>query len=553
LENIETCNTLAGLVLRMVASVRSIDTRRFNWSPALFSSLPVLSSSQATARSYSVQIINGRTSVSNLFKTQVNVTDPIDNGWVIDESIDLIYYLASSANFLANAFFSDLVYVARINYVLEYCPNVAMQLINASATMLRDAYDVNIGGQTATVLVSTITAPAFGFVLFLALLPIYWKMESTRKEFLVRQSIFVSLSKLTGVFEGMFYDIPKNVVKGIYQARLQRIMDSVDQSDSDAEDLELLGINALRSAESLAEAQHAEQQAKKKARKKEVASILQRFRKYMVGSHMLGFKCLLVVVVTSVFFVVSAFMVLSFTNNNLSTAKNLYWAGQRFVLMRQVTFWTREELYQIISSWRNDTGMFFPSSTQNVNEMLNQLEWTEYGFLYGDPVMQLSPLTSQSFASDSVSLEFYDGCTNVAGAATDCTTFLNGVMTMGLHSALASYVAKAEAIFAMLADARRNSPTLNLTYLQSLDTLIQDLRILDYNYISPALLESMSLISGPVSGAKDSFLAFHLPFTICFVVVCVLYYLSVIRKLLGKIREDVQRTQGLVYSSVTAV
>ncbi|KAI9326871.1 hypothetical protein BDR26DRAFT_115242 [Obelidium mucronatum] len=348
----------------------------------------------------------------------------------------------------------------------------------------------------------------------------------------------------------MFFDIPKNVVKGIYQSRLQRMLEGVaDRSGSDegsdddlTNQLNIDGMNASHDSVQ----QDATTIVHHNGEIKEPFSFAKAYHRYMFDQRGIGLKCWLILAVSCVYFIVSGYNVQTFINANTLTGNSLYWNGQRLAMMKRASFWLREGYIDVVLA-TNKTGInIFDPDTENWKTLTSDLNWVDYGVLYGNPTMEGVPLTKLEFSDPQVILELNDACVDTSPS--DCQTYWSGLVTRGLRAVIMKYVMQADLILSMIDQMKsKNAAVPTVAQMEYLYDMIVQLRQLDTKYVTPALIQALDYIVQNPQTSALWFNTFHLAFTVCVVACLFLYYLIVIRALLRYMQEEIRRTSGLVY------
>ncbi|KAJ3072387.1 hypothetical protein HDU99_002204, partial [Rhizoclosmatium hyalinum] len=130
----------------------------------------------------------------------------------------------ASAKYVAQVDMTDSHLTNNIQFMLDNGPGVIMSIMNQSAVMQRDDYQDYTRVQPRTFLTSTILAPVICIIIIMfVIFPVYYYIEKYRNRFLK-----------------MFCDIPKDVVKGIHDAHLKRLIDAQEEED-ESDDKEFHG------------------------------------------------------------------------------------------------------------------------------------------------------------------------------------------------------------------------------------------------------------------------------------------------------------------------
>ncbi|ORY31500.1 hypothetical protein BCR33DRAFT_723852 [Rhizoclosmatium globosum] len=517
-------------MVTMFDAVRTIDIYRFSQnSPYLQLGINVTDAKQIVHNKFQ-NLKRNRMKMLNLYGNLVNISAPVRQKYRVIDSLEVLFSLNAISEYTATSPFSDIVYSPRMMYVLTNGPTIGLDLMNKSTTLALKEYNDFITSQGNWVIVLSAIAPILAAIQLLILFPVHYMIELKRKEFLK-----------------MFYDIPKQVVKGIYQARLQRMIDSAgDKSgsdgDSDEEMNNLLNMEGVGSSESLNDKSVYRGQ---NGEVKEPFNLIRAHRRYMFDKRGIGLKCWMILAVSCVYFITSGYQVQNYINNNQLTGNTLYWSGQRLIMMKRASFWLREGyIYSIVT--KNASVDIDLINTPLWNSLITDFTWTDFGLIYGDPVMNNTPITKMSFTDPQVLLELNNACVDTLPA--DCSTYWSGLMTRGLHSVINKYVLQAGLIFNMVTQMiDPKTPMPKAQDYQTLNTMLSQIRQLDTDYMTPTFYQSMSYFTASPESQVQWFQTFHLTFTVCVVVALVLYYLIVIRALVRYMMSEMRQTSGLVY------
>ncbi|KAJ3406362.1 hypothetical protein HDU80_011463, partial [Chytriomyces hyalinus] len=523
--SLEKHSQLMGNIITLSDSVRTIDMYRAGgyWiRRSLFT--PPLNLSKSETLSQANLLAGNRTSLFNIHGITVNFSRPAKGKFRTVDSLEAIYTILTVSKYTASVPFNDRLLRQRLRYVLENAPYTIFDLLNTSTTLELQSYNAKVAVQPGEIQRMCILGPLTGLLLVLLLFPVHYSINVMRREFL-----------------GIFCDIPKEIVKGIYHARMKRMIDSADRSDSeDGEGLEVLG-QMHNSQESLQEADSAMPNATGRI------PLLTAFKLFMTDKYRLGLRSLFIFAISLGYFLSSGFLVQRFIDSNFLAGNSIYWSAQRLAFMKQSTYWTRETLVHhvalVATNISRVTTFVQPSNhvPPSISDLLQNLLWVEEGVLYGNPVMNSVPITSLTSSHPQFRLEYQNAC--ISGSPADCRYYRDALLTRGLHDVFRKYVQEVETVNGMTMTMNAS----NLVQRAAVDERLFNLRKLDNEYITPALVESMRLYSQPAVAESQWFHSFHLALTLSFIAVLAVFYLIVIRKVVWSIRSELRQTRGLVY------
>ncbi|KAJ3240839.1 hypothetical protein HDU81_002692 [Chytriomyces hyalinus] len=525
LSSIEKHSQLMGNIITLSDSVRTIDMYRAGgyWVRRSLYTPPLNLSKSETLHQASLIAAN-RTTLFNIHGITVNLSRPAKGKFRTVDSLEAMYTIRTIAKYTASVPFNDRLLRQRLRFVLENAPNTILDLLNTSTTLELQSYNAKVAVQPGEILRMCILGPLTGLLLVLLLFPVHYSINVMRREFL-----------------GIFCDIPKEIVKGIYHARMKRMIDNADRSDSeDGEGLEVLG-QMHNSQESILDTEAAMPNASGRI------PLLTAFKLFMTDKYRLGLRSLFIFAISLGYFVCSGILVQRFIDSNFLAGNSLYWSAQRLAYMKQSSYWTREALVQTVAHVATNLSRvttYAPPSNFDplpIPNLLQNLLWVEEGVLYGNSIMNSVPITGLTSLNPQFRLEYQNAC--IPGSPADCKTYRDALLTRGLHDVFRKYVQEVE----MVNGLTKSFNASNLVERAAVDKLLFNLRKLDNEYITPALMESMRLYSQPPADESQWFHSFHLGLTLAFVAILAVFYLVVIRKVVWSIRSELRQTRGLVY------
>ncbi|KAI9334520.1 hypothetical protein DFJ73DRAFT_962976 [Zopfochytrium polystomum] len=471
-----------------------------------------------------------------------------DGGSKALRPLDALTIMLSQLQDVAAADISDSGLEDKIALVISNGPFVTVEAINASAFVIHDLFDSYYGPKPVEALSKATIAPALCIIFIVVLiLPLYVKLEDMREEFL-----------------RMFYDIPKEVVKAIYQSHYQRIVDDAED-DVDGTDMasrfELESVLAGSNSNLRSSAATGPKPSSSAVKPPPLGddSLRRRIRNWFLDQHKVALKALAIFLITAVFFFTSAAITFAFLHASGETEDSVVWSSQRPILLRQSSYALREALAAAAvnsssSSPSSSTttaarplAAAYPASrTTPTTALLSSLQWVDAGIVYGEAVMDRAvPLAAQALASQSVVLEFENACVDGV-TPEDCAVFDRGLMARGLRAALADFAAAATALESEM-DAARAAGAVTRDLVAQWDAKVAFLRLLALDYIFPSLNQFTAVYADAVNDRAIWFTGFHLIFAIIYIVLLIVIHLAVIQPLINSLSEDIKRTSALVY------
>ncbi|KAJ3211645.1 hypothetical protein HDU67_004368, partial [Dinochytrium kinnereticum] len=360
-------------------------------------------------------------------------------------------------------------------------PYDVLKVVNACSTADReDAF--RIGNKLPTeVLVYSAIGPILCLILILGIIqPLYMRIDDNKEKFL-----------------RMFYDIPKEVVKGIYESHLQRIMSNEEDDSDDADLANKFALEKVFGSIDVAEKGADVNQSRNSKRgatfaredSKPINNPVSRWlAKANHDRHRVFLKTFVIFTITAIYFFVIGGLSYVYLGTIDDVANGVFWSSQREILVRKSTFFVREVFVDLIRNISLAQGI--PTAQTSVPldstfvyktaEMaLDALEGLENSILYGNPSLGLSGVLSSGYSSPPVILEMQNGC--VADSPADCATFDNGVMARGLHSASAWFQKRARLVLANITIASTSSNA--SIFLKNIDESVYVLKAMDESYL----------------------------------------------------------------------
>jgi PAS domain S-box-containing protein len=543
---------------RISDSVRSIDLIRSNasWWTQNSTSLDTVAVAKATLLEDTTFLMNHHIAFSQndgflrLVREDGSMSEDLT-------SLEALLATLASAKFVQAAPIDDPSLPSQIQLVLNNAPTVILTFINSTIQAHLGAFETKTTAVPISFIAKASVGPVVCLVVVLALItPLYVRMEETREHFL-----------------RMFYDIPKEVVKGIYESHYQRLLSTNDEDDEDEEFSAKFAIDKM-----LASDGGANEIGGSDTRNSDNFNFIftQKFTENDGGGttggkkaslrfwnfmeihrrdqHKLSLKTLLIFALTSLFFFVSGGLTYSFLQRSRNLGDSVYWSSQRSIYMREATFLLREKYIDLARSLSSPVvtphitaSPLAKAQYRMVQQLVDSLSWVEKAILYGDPIARLSGVTKLPDDDFKLQIETMNAC--VDDLPSDCRTYRDGLMTRGLRAGLNWYMRSASLA---LSSIDSNSTTAGtVTYanggMKYIDNQISDIRLLERSYLTPAVKIVTKANIQPITEYVSWFYNFHVSFTVAFVLALALVDVLVIRPLMKALGEDLRRTAALVY------
>ncbi|KAJ3402333.1 hypothetical protein HDV05_008594, partial [Chytridiales sp. JEL 0842] len=330
--------------------------------------------------------------------------------------MEAILATITSARYIQAAPLNDPNLPSQIQVVLNNAPTTILNLLNSTIDEHLFQYNHMTTFMPATTILKAAIGPVVCLVVILALIkPLYIRMEETRHQFL-----------------RMFYDIPKEVVKGIYEAHYNRLVSNEDEDEE--EDItarfaidkmlgsQAGGLNATAvtvpdsngtiphtSTDTYRRHHHSENRSKDP-----LSQLVNSFQQMRTDQHKVALKALAIFLISSLFFFTSGTLTYVFLQASSNIGTSIFWSAQRPILLRETTYLLREQYIQVAARSMTPTPAETPLTPVSsytlgqyplIPRLLDTLSWVQKGIIYGDSAVQLRPLTMEGEANSNLQLE----------------------------------------------------------------------------------------------------------------------------------------------------
>jgi len=379
----------------------------------------------------------------------------------------------------------------------------------------------------------TMTRAAIGPIIFLIVFlfgirPVYTSIEAYRDQFLT-----------------LFLDIPKEVIRGIYESNQQRLLSS-EENESDDDNDSVIG-QPMDNLDFISS-----NTSEVPARVRQSNTLSGFFLAYfdLLGDrYYLNAKWLSVFGLSILYFFSAGITLYLWFDQYAETSA--YWAEQRQVYAMQIKDALLENFMTYLNYTIEGRPEDKPHPLWDINDSMRDFLYFEDSMLYGNPILKLQAALDDP-ASDQARLLIVNAC-NYTGASTTtvdrmgetCSTFGNGVMSRGLHSGIKWFVetsAELDHVF-----SNRSLWNKDPDYRKALIHQMSQIWMQCEFHFEEPMTESIRLYVQPLELSAKSFELFHLITTAIFVPLLVLFYGFIIHPMIRALSQDIQRASMMLF------
>ena len=232
----------------------------------------------------------------------------------------------------------------------------------------------------------------------------------------------------------------------------------------------------------------------------------------------------------------------------LNQPARINWGSRRRHLSRALNMWVTEAVFENVT----DIGYKYTiPHKQNVGspfelamKVLNELEYVENGFIFGNEEQGLEFARTQSEEHDD--LLFKDACvTQPKRSKQDCQTIGDNLMGQGLHSALNAYTSLAKDLLLKIASSKITTSEAAKLILESPDMkLLQDL---DNHYLYDSIERSSELIISDFSKYEDNLKLMQNLVLVFYVIISMGFFVVVYKPMIDKIGFESRNVWSLCF------
>ncbi|TPX61888.1 hypothetical protein PhCBS80983_g00801 [Powellomyces hirtus] len=429
--------------------------------------------------------------------------------------MELVNTVVSQILFILAAPANDSGVPMQMASLLSNAGTIMLDGLNASAWVLIKAEGPV---EPETVFGISCLGPILYLVFFIGITwPLYCLIEENRKSVLK-----------------VFLTIPKEVVKGIYEAHLEQSKafeeDEDNEPDMHLNDRDHPGGEGLPNLiDSLSSGRMKSSDQRSRSTKRLPWWLAIR------DQHMMIPKAGIIFCLCLAYFISGGALIYNIVQEGGAEAGQVYWATQQLALVRHVDLVAREAYI----AGQNIAPPSFQAPS--LPSLIATLGRVHHGLIYGSTSMG-TPLSLTSSNPDLTNVMLNDAC--LSSSPQDCNTFSNGILSHGLHSALSWYSQNA-----LLLSGAHSS----LTVTQDPLSLIMFLRAMDHVYLLPVLEFITDFFEGPFFSQERWFATYHLTFTVIFVFAMAASYVFLFRPLITQLDADIRRTHVMLFMIPTEV
>ncbi|KAJ3179029.1 hypothetical protein HDU85_004984 [Gaertneriomyces sp. JEL0708] len=353
--------------------------------------------------------------------------------------------------------------------------------------------------------------------------------------------LYVNILTSRSRFYSIFLDIPKEVVKGIYSAHMQRLADADSDADDDddvADPTRLLVDNLLQN-----ESESNDMEAQSDVT--DLNNSKWRFWGKIQDQHRMTIKALMLFGACAAYFFSASGWTFTFISNHFDLPTEVYWTEQLSAIGQAASYRLREDVlraYGYIDASSSAVDADPETPLPSTSSLLALSENVAKGLMYGSASM-MTRATADTKDDKVRHIFLQDAC--IPGMPEDCATFADGLFKRGLYAALGHNVRFAHNLYEEVANTV--APPTPAPLPPIIVSQLTTISALATNYLPRPLDYS---IEERLAFAKQQlawFRTFHLAFTIIFCLTLALLYAAVYRPLLMKLREDTRRTYVMLF------
>ncbi|KAI8812269.1 hypothetical protein BJ742DRAFT_52488 [Cladochytrium replicatum] len=397
--------------------------------------------------------------------------------------------------------------------------------LNQTGQLSRDEFAAQMKNQGTPFFLQAALGPFMCIVFFVFCRPIYTGIQGARERFI-----------------SIFLDIPKEVIKGIYESNYQRLVSLNEESEEEDEEIEI-GLAAEKF--DMGDQQDGSPQTSLQGYR----TLQGFFRAYFEWSdqYRVNPKWLMVFLLSSAYFL--SFGTIVFHWFSSYSASNSFWAQQRGVFAIQVSHSLRTKYFSFLNRTLDRPAR--PDTIWDTAIAIERFRILDDALLYGNDDMAVGGVLVQSIEGETM-LMTTNGCAysdeRVDYMGENCTTWANGALRRGLHAGVQWFLSTADEMNRILTPlADRNIP-LNITLLEP-DILFR-LRQLwmgtIFHFPAPFYWSSI-LYDEPLKNTADSIMTLHLITTCVYVTMLAVIYTVLIRPMVRKLHDDSHRFAVMLF------
>ncbi|KAJ3380509.1 hypothetical protein HDU84_005771 [Entophlyctis sp. JEL0112] len=452
-------------------------------------------------------------------------------------NFEAISVFLSSAKYVALVDFNDSNIVQNAELVLSNGPTVLMEIFNSSALAYKLVFQQYVETEPQILISSAVIAPCviLAVVVFI-IFPIYYHIEKYSNKFLK-----------------MFCDIPKEIVKGIHDAHLNRLVAMQDEEDDGSAgggglkhqmEIERLMMSSLHGGY---DGDTGGMISSRFSDAKPDFTVRMALDRFFKSNHKLGVQALALFLLTAVYFLTSGIQAYNFIFSMHDTAAAMFWTWQRLIYSTLSVFVVREGFFSSMANYIPEltkiTASMYTAQGEStgLKYFAHSVQWIGYARNFGSPIMGTTPLALLDSNDPRILIEMSNGCPPSANDPADCSTFLGGILSNGLYSAF-GYLKDFVLFVSEIVDGK---VTVSIDFGQA-DATIAQLRDLNTNYLRPNVDTSADMLWMSLQSYAAGFSLIQIVCACGYIALLALMYAFVLRVTIRSMGEELQRTSALV-------
>ncbi|KAI8806758.1 hypothetical protein BJ742DRAFT_350795 [Cladochytrium replicatum] len=401
-----------------------------------------------------------------------------------------------------------------------------VQALNHTGEESRDNVATVMENQGLPFMLQTALGPLLCIICFILARPIYTGIEAAREEFI-----------------HIFLDIPKEVIKGIYEANHQRLFSNEDESDEEDDELAAAALSMDKLSTD------SNKDSRGGSSLQGYRTIQGFFRAYFEVSdqYHINIKWFIIFIITSAYFLTFGSLVYDWFTNY--AASNSFWAQQRAILSIQISHSLRTKYVSFLNRTLGRPQRL--ETIWNTSVAITSLRTLDNALIYGNAAMGVGGVLQQVNEEENYLLisngcTYNDNSTDYLGET--CATWADGAMSRGLHAGVQWFLSTADDLNGILTPLADHSIPLNITTLPpDIIRRLGRVWMAAIFHFPMAFHHSAQLYKIPLFDRADSIMVFHLVTTCVYVSILALIFMFVIRPMIKSLHDDTHRFAVMLF------
>ncbi|KAI8808177.1 hypothetical protein BJ742DRAFT_894224 [Cladochytrium replicatum] len=398
--------------------------------------------------------------------------------------------------------------------------------LNTTGQVSRDEFAQQMKSQGAPFFLQSALGPFMCLLFFIFGRPVYTGIQGARERFI-----------------SIFLDIPKEVIKGIYESNYQRLVSLNEDSDDDEDEEIEIGLAAEKL--DVGDQQDVSTQTSLQGYRT-IQGFLGAYFEWS-DQYRVNPKWVLIFLLSAAYFL--SFGTIVFNWFSTYAASNSFWAQQRGVFAIQVSHSLRTKYFSFLNRTLDRPAR--PDTIWDTSIAIDRFRILDDALLYGNDDMGVGGVLVQSIVGETT-LMTTNGCaysderTDYMGE--NCTTWANGALRRGLHAGVQWFLSTADELNRILTPLSDRNIPLNVTSLEP-DIMFRLRQIwmgTIFHFTDPFYYSSV-LYDEPLKNTADSIMTLHLITTCVFVTMLALIYAFLIRPMIRSLHDDSHRFAVMLF------